>query len=84
MEQYFCLCGVVQPPSANRSLFEVMGVPEAFDIDVRDLSDKFRNLQRILHPDKYSQKSEVYRRLVLGLFKHVKWEMKLMNHEKVK
>ena len=58
-ERYFCVCGVVQPPVTNRSLFDVMGVEETFDIDPQELSEKYRNLQRFLHPDKYSQKSDV-------------------------
>lgn len=58
-EQYFCACGVVQPPIEKRSLFQVMGLDEErFDVDVKDLADRYRDLQRILHPDKYSQKSE--------------------------
>lgn len=63
-EQYFCACGVVQPPIDKRSLFQVMGLEERYDIDLKDLAEKYRDLQRILHPDKYSQKSEVFNCLV--------------------
>jgi molecular chaperone HscB len=35
-----------------------MGVKETFDVDLHELTEKYRDLQRILHPDKYSQKSE--------------------------
>jgi len=58
-ERYFCDCGVVQPPVSSRSLFDVMGVQEKFDIDLQELTEKYRGLQRLLHPDKYSQKSDV-------------------------
>jgi len=58
-ERYFCDCGVVQPPLAARSYFDVMGVKETFDIDLNELTEKYRGLQRILHPDKYSQKCDV-------------------------
>lgn len=58
-ERYFCTCGVVQPPLSQRSLFDIMGVKETFDVDLQELADKYRRLQRLLHPDKYSQKSEV-------------------------
>jgi len=36
----------------------VLGVEEKFDVDPKELTEKFRNLQRFLHPDKFSQKSE--------------------------
>jgi len=58
-ERYFCECGVVQPPLAERSFFDVMGVKETFDLDLNELTEKYRGLQRILHPDKYSQKCDV-------------------------
>lgn len=35
-----------------------MGLEERYDIDLKELAEKYRDLQRILHPDKYSQKSE--------------------------
>lgn len=38
--------------------FELMGYPESFDIDTKSLTQKYRDLQRQLHPDKYSLKSE--------------------------
>lgn len=35
-----------------------MGIPQSFDIDVTSLTQKYRDLQRQLHPDKYTLKSE--------------------------
>jgi len=58
-ERYFCECGVVQPPVTKRSYFDVMGIKETFDVDLSELTEKYRSLQRILHPDKYSQKCDV-------------------------
>jgi len=58
-ERYFCDCGVVQPPVAERSYFDIMGIKESFDVDLTELTEKYRGLQRILHPDKYSQKCDV-------------------------
>jgi len=58
-ERYFCECGVVQPPVTKRSYFNIMGVEETFDVDLTELTEKYRGLQRILHPDKYSQKCDV-------------------------
>jgi len=59
IERYFCECGVVQPPVAERSYFDIMGIKESFDIEPNELTEKYRSLQRILHPDKYSQKCDV-------------------------
>jgi len=61
-EQYFCVCGVVQPPIDRRSLFQVMGLEEGYDIDIKDLARKYHDLQRLLHPDRYSQKEEVFKK----------------------
>ncbi|ESN96100.1 hypothetical protein HELRODRAFT_135084, partial [Helobdella robusta] len=61
MEQYFCVCGVVQPPLEHRSFFQIFGIKEDFDIDLKYLNEKYRKLQVILHPDKYSQKSDTER-----------------------
>lgn len=58
-EQFFCECGVIQPENSQRTFFEVLGVETSFDVDLRELSQKFRQLQSSLHPDKFAQKSEV-------------------------
>jgi len=70
-ERYFCDCGVVQPPLAARSYFDVMGVEETFDIDPAELTEKYRSLQRILHPDKYSQKCDVCTVLYARIWSHI-------------
>jgi len=41
----------------------VLGVEEKFDVDLKGLTEKFRDLQRALHPDKFSQKSETEKEL---------------------
>lgn len=58
-DQYFCECGVVQPPKVNRDYFKVLGLEAKFDIDESSLKRTYTNLQRHLHPDKFTQKSEV-------------------------
>ena len=40
-----------------------MGFEESFDIDVEKLSRFYKDLQKKLHPDKYSRKSEVIKPL---------------------
>ncbi|XP_062617604.1 iron-sulfur cluster co-chaperone protein HscB-like [Saccostrea cucullata] len=56
-ELLFCKCGVVQEVK-GLNFFELMGYPESFDIDTKSLTQRYRDLQRQLHPDKYSLKSE--------------------------
>jgi len=53
---------------AERSYFDIMGIEETFDIDLSELTAKYRNLQRILHPDKYSQKCDVCALCYLYIF----------------
>lgn len=55
---FFCKCGVVQSIK-EVDYFELMGIPESFDIDLTSLTQRYRDLQRQLHPDKYTLKSEV-------------------------
>lgn len=40
-------------------MFQAMGFDETFDVDNEKLSQLYKDLQKRLHPDKYSQKSEV-------------------------
>ena len=58
---YECKCGVLQPPPTDISLFDVMGEERQFDIDLSELNNKFKKLQTVLHPDKFTTKSVVSR-----------------------
>lgn len=56
----FCnRCDVVQKPKHNLDYFEILGVEKQFDINSKKLTQNFRLLQMQLHPDRFSQKSEV-------------------------
>ena len=56
---FFCgSCGVIQP-ARDVDYFEVLGFPVKFDLDPAQLTQQFRQLQRKLHPDKFTQKSQV-------------------------
>ncbi|CAH1773562.1 unnamed protein product [Owenia fusiformis] len=61
LEVYFCKCGIIQPLDSDWSYFEIMGTPQQFDIDTNSLTKHYRGLQKHLHPDKYSQKSDLER-----------------------
>ena len=43
--------------------FELFQLPVSFDIDLHDLADRYRELQRALHPDKFASASDRERRL---------------------
>lgn len=43
--------------------FEMLGLPQAFHIDEQVLEDQYRNLQSILHPDRYANASNYERRM---------------------
>ena len=52
----FCRnCGSIQPPGPS-SFFELLGVgPPDFNVDVKKIEARYKNLMRQLHPDKYMQ-----------------------------
>jgi len=49
--------------SANH--FELFGLPTAFSLDLERLSERYRSLQRTLHPDRFAAAGERERRLSL-------------------
>jgi len=51
--------------SLNANHFEVFNLPIAFDLDSHLLDQRYRELQRMVHPDNYAQASERERRLAL-------------------
>ncbi|KAJ8304810.1 hypothetical protein KUTeg_018393 [Tegillarca granosa] len=57
LELFFCECGVVQSV-AEVDYFRLFGIERTFDIDVNELSVRLKELQKMLHPDKYTLKSE--------------------------
>lgn len=64
------ICGRCESPqevSHKLNYFEVFNEVQKYDIDVSKLQRTFRNLQRLLHPDKFATKSEKERALSDGL-----------------
>ncbi len=43
--------------------FELFELPVSFDIDLQDLSQRYRKLQGVVHPDKFASASDRERRL---------------------
>jgi len=46
--------------------FNTMGLPPRFDLDPADLEARYRELSKVLHPDRHAQKPAGERRLSLG------------------
>ena len=50
-------CNKIQPPK-QLDEFKLLGVSEKFDLDLQELENAYLKLQRLFHPDKYSQLSD--------------------------
>ncbi|KAE8634396.1 hypothetical protein XENTR_v10002292 [Xenopus tropicalis] len=58
--ELFCpTCTSLQPPDESKDFFQVLDCEKSFNVDTQELQRKYRNLQRLLHPDFFSQKSEL-------------------------
>ncbi|HHB92058.1 MAG TPA: Fe-S protein assembly co-chaperone HscB [Thioploca sp.] len=45
--------------------FTIFGLPQSFDVDIHKLSAYYRDLQRVVHPDKFINAPERERRLAM-------------------
>jgi molecular chaperone HscB len=62
----FCdACGSIQPET-TADHFAVLGLPVRFAQDDKDLEQRYRNLQRKLHPDRFATRSAEERRMSLA------------------
>ncbi|XP_003739036.1 iron-sulfur cluster co-chaperone protein HscB [Galendromus occidentalis] len=51
-------CGKIQPPQQEVNYFKVLHQEEKFTLRAQDLQKRFRDMQRVLHPDKFANCSE--------------------------
>jgi len=49
----------------SKSYFELFGLPERFEVDAELLAEHYRELQRVVHPDRYANASDQERRLAV-------------------
>lgn len=54
-------------PRGARNFFELFGLPESFDLDTADLAERYRDLARRFHPDRFAQSPPAERRLSLEM-----------------
>lgn len=62
--ELFCSkCKALQEPPENLTYFEIIGVPRNFNVNIIEVHNKYRELQKMLHPDKFGNKSEKEKQL---------------------
>ena len=60
---YFCnSCHTILPPSAEHDYFALLGVARHFDVAPSQLELAFKEAQKLLHPDKFTTRSEEEKR----------------------
>lgn len=50
-------------PDSGKNHFDLFGLPLSFEVDHEDLSLRYRDLQRAVHPDRFANASEQEKRL---------------------
>lgn len=58
-------CGVLQPPPPAPDPFVMFGLPHRFHLDLADVDGRYRALARQTHPDRFTTRSAVERRMAL-------------------
>jgi molecular chaperone HscB len=48
-------CGAVQPPDRTADHFRVVGLPRRFDLDIADLERRYKEMTKVLHPDRFAR-----------------------------
>lgn len=47
----------------GKNYFELFGLPVSFEVDITSLTDRYRDLQRSVHPDRFANATDRERRL---------------------
>ncbi|KAI5929887.1 Iron-sulfur cluster co-chaperone protein HscB [Manis javanica] len=56
---FFCpQCRALQPPDSTRDYFSLMDCNRSFRVDTVKLQQRYQQLQRLIHPDFFSQRSQ--------------------------
>jgi molecular chaperone HscB len=48
-------CGAVQPPDHTADHFRIFGLPRTFALDVVDLERRYKEMTKVLHPDRFAR-----------------------------
>ncbi|CAB3222204.1 unnamed protein product [Arctia plantaginis] len=52
-------CKALQAPDKGNNYFKIMGIKESYDLDEIELANKYKNLQKYLHPDKFATRDKM-------------------------
>jgi len=58
-------CKAVQPPDPRADYFRVFGIPTAFAVDATELEQRYKELTKVLHPDRFARADPQARRASL-------------------
>jgi molecular chaperone HscB len=58
-------CGAIQPPDLKADHFEVFGIERRYPLDLADLERRYKDMTKVLHPDRYARADERARRASL-------------------
>jgi len=58
-------CGAVQPPDPSADYFHVFGLPREFEVDLAGLEQRYKEMTKILHPDRFARADSRARRASL-------------------
>src|SRR4051812_18581474 len=58
-------CGAVQPPDTKADHFRVFGIPRGYPLDLVDLERRYKEMTKVLHPDRFARADERARRASL-------------------
>ncbi|MEG3638565.1 Fe-S protein assembly co-chaperone HscB [Magnetococcus sp. PR-3] len=62
----FCpTCAAIQPPKPNENLFEFLGLPQGYEVDLQALEAACLRLQQQFHPDKFAVQADTARRFAM-------------------
>ncbi|XP_078051463.1 iron-sulfur cluster co-chaperone protein HscB-like protein, mitochondrial [Augochlora pura] len=60
----FCpKCKTLQEPPKNLTYFDLMDIPESYDVTLTQIQRKYKELQKLFHPDKFGTKTEKEKQL---------------------
>ncbi|XP_054006801.1 iron-sulfur cluster co-chaperone protein HscB [Hylaeus anthracinus] len=77
----FCSkCKVLQEAPENITYFDIIGIPQSYDVQIKEIQKKYKELQKLLHPDKFSNKSEKEKQLSENLSSLVNKAYSTLSH----